>query len=126
LRGSPEQTAKARHAFARSAKQAGFFAHGEDRLVLPANSGPATKPIEEPRPEPEKEKISKSGGGGGPTDLHPFIVGLLKELPPAGQPWPESNRKLWLDTAASIFKMIYKDDDLSGKDGNTNVPKGNL
>jgi hypothetical protein len=23
--------------------------------------------------------------------------------------WPEAQRKLWLDTAASIFKMIYKD-----------------
>ena len=33
----------------------------------------------------------------------------LKELPKAGTPWPEEQRKLWLDTAASIFKMIYKD-----------------
>jgi hypothetical protein len=29
--------------------------------------------------------------------------------PKAGTPWPEEQRKLWLDTAASIFKMIYKD-----------------
>ena len=34
---------------------------------------------------------------------------LLKELPKAGEVWPEDQRKLWLDTAASIFKMIYKD-----------------
>lgn len=26
-----------------------------------------------------------------------------------GDVWPEAQRKLWLDTAASIFKMIYKD-----------------
>jgi hypothetical protein len=41
--------------------------------------------------------------------LHPFVQGLLKELPKAGTAWPEDQRKLWLDTAASIFKMIYKD-----------------
>ena len=29
--------------------------------------------------------------------------------PKAGDVWPEDQRKLWLDTAASIFKMIYKD-----------------
>src|SRR5208282_5845507 len=41
---SPKQTDRARQAFMRSARQAGFFAHGEDRLVRPA--GPGTKPIE--------------------------------------------------------------------------------
>jgi hypothetical protein len=34
------------------------------------------------------------------------VQGLLKELPKAGDVWPEDQRKLWLDTAASIFKMI--------------------
>ena len=37
------------------------------------------------------------------------MQGFLKELPKAGDVWPEDQRKLWLDTAASIFKMIYKD-----------------
>jgi len=37
------------------------------------------------------------------------VQGLLKELPKAGDVWPEAQRQLWLDTAASIFKMIYKD-----------------
>jgi len=41
--------------------------------------------------------------------LHPFVQGLLKELPKAGDVWPEDQRKLWLDTAAGIFKMICKD-----------------
>ncbi len=53
------------------------------------------------------------GGGGGeddPPGLHPFIQGMLRELPKAGEVWPEAKRKLWLDTAGSIFKMIYKDD----------------
>src|SRR5258708_673512 len=29
-----------------------------------------------------------------------------------GTPWPEERRRPWLDTAASIFKMIYKGDSL--------------
>ena len=43
------------------------------------------------------------------TDLHPFVQGLFKELPKEAGVWPEERRKLWLDTAGSIFKMIYKD-----------------
>jgi hypothetical protein len=52
---------------------------------------------------------SSGNDGNEPPDLHPFVQGLLKELPKAGTAWPEDQRKLWLDTAASIFKMIYKD-----------------
>jgi hypothetical protein len=62
--------------------------------------------------QPSKEN---SGNGDGPNDppgLHPFVQGLLKELPKAGDVWPEDQRKLWLDTAASIFEMIYKDQPL--------------
>jgi hypothetical protein len=54
-------------------------------------------------------KKRNGSDGGEPPDLHPFVQGLLKELPKAGDVWPEDQRKLWLDTAASIFKMIYKD-----------------
>jgi len=53
--------------------------------------------------------IMRSCNSAQPPALHPFIQGLLKELPKAGEVWPEADRKLWLDTAASIFKMIYKD-----------------
>ena len=107
---SSKQTGKARQAFMRSARQAGFFVHGEDRLVRPANGSPGTKPVDEPKAEQEKHLETKRSGGGGPPDLHPFIQGLLKELPEAGEVWGELKRKLWLDTAASIFKMIYKDE----------------
>jgi len=109
---SSKQTGKARQAFMRSARQAGFFAHGEDRLVRPA--GPGTKPLEGAG-ETEKEKKPPKGGRNGdggddnPPDLHPFIQGLLRELPKAGEVWPDAKRKLWLDTAGSIFKMIYKE-----------------
>src|ERR1700736_6493074 len=71
---SPKQTGTARQAFMRSARQAGFFAHGEDRLVRPSfPSGPSTRSIE-PARDNEKEK-SKNGGGDGGYDppRHPLI-----------------------------------------------------
>ena len=112
---SSKQTDKARQAFMRSAKQAGFFTHGEDRLVKPSfGSAPTTKPIE---PPPEDKPKDKPRGGGDPPDgLHPFIAGLLRSLPkPAfdedGTPqtdWTASARVKWLQTAANIFDLIYK------------------
>jgi hypothetical protein len=56
----------------------------------------------------EGKKRNNGSDGNDAPDLHPFSQGLLKELPKAGSPWPEEQRKLWLDTAASIFKMISK------------------
>jgi hypothetical protein len=61
---APKQTDKARQAFERSAKQAGFFAQSEDRLVQPRfDRDPQTHPIV---PEtPEGDPAPKRGGGGG-------------------------------------------------------------
>jgi hypothetical protein len=112
---SSKQTGKARHAFARSAKQAGFFAHGEDRLVRPAiAAGPGTKPIEEPKKEADatKENNRNGGGGGGGddrTEIDPIIRGLLVRLPKSGDVWPDADRKLWLQLLEGSFKLIYRD-----------------
>jgi hypothetical protein len=113
---SSKQTSRARQAFMRSARQAGFFAHGEDRLVRPA--GPGTKPIEAPAPSGEiKTETDKfgSGGGSGPTDIDPIILGLLKRLPTSGEVWPEAERKLWLQLLEGSFKLIYKDKQAEGR-----------
>lgn len=48
------------------------------------------------------------GGGGGPTDLHPFVVGLLQTLPKPESDWPVEQRVRWLQTASGIFDLIYK------------------
>jgi hypothetical protein len=45
--------------------------------------------------------------GGSLEDLHPFVMGLLQELPLPGTFWAPDRRELWLATATSIFKMIY-------------------
>jgi hypothetical protein len=81
----------------RSARQAGFFVHGEDRLVQPA--GPGTKPQEgsgEAATEDQKGRKPPNGGGGGggSDEIDPIIRGLLARLPKSGDIWPEAERKL--------------------------------
>lgn len=102
---SQKQTDRARQAFERSASQAGFFAHGKDRLVMPAAlPTPPTKKID----EKPGEKPPAGGGGGGGGNFHPFIQGLLQELPAAGTDWEVEDQARWIKTAAQIFGMIYK------------------
>jgi hypothetical protein len=118
---SPKQTGKARQAFMRSARQAGFFAHGEDRLVRPSFPAPGTRPIEEGTNGTDKRKGRLGGGGddGGENGIDPIIRGLLARLPKSGDVWPEAERKLWLDLLAGSFRLIYKDkDDVHDREAN--------
>jgi hypothetical protein len=107
---SPKQTGKARQAFMRSARQAGFFSHGEDRLVRPSFpvGGPGTRPVE---PSDKVKDKSKTGGNGGGDDLPPLdglILALVKKLPPAGTTeWKVQDRVMWLQMAAIAFQMAY-------------------
>lgn len=103
---SPKQKERARQTFMKSAQYAGFIDAASGRFVKP---GIAVRE-EQHHEKPEEVKRRNNGSDGNePPELHPFVQGLLKELPKAGAAWPEDQRKLWLDTAASIFKMIYKD-----------------
>ena len=116
-----KQTDKARQAFERSAKQAGFFDAGSDRLVRPkagssmqrremAEFSEETSNGESGGREVRRERHgggSGGGGGGSGGKQHPLIQGLLVTLPEPGAPWSESERKAWLGMAESIFKMIY-------------------
>lgn len=108
-----KQADKARQAFERSAQEAGYFAHGKERLVPPAfPGGPETLKVDPP-PPPNNER--RGGGGNGGDELHPFIQGLLKTLPKPEQAWPVEHRVRWLQTAAGIFDLIYKGNDNSSR-----------
>jgi len=113
---SAKQTSKARQAFQKSAKEAGFFAYGATKLVYPALGSavapPKAKEPEEHTPE-SKGKNGSSGDGGDGKKRHPFIEGLLETLPPAAlgvekTEWSLQGRQDWLQTAAGIFNLIYK------------------
>ncbi len=96
---SEKQKDRARQVFERAAEQAGFFEHGKNRLVAP---GVPVGKI--------KEERKKGGDDGDPPDLHPFIQGLLKTLPPQGEAWDVAGRVKWLAAAAHIFGLIYEGD----------------
>ena len=103
---APKQADRARRAFERSAQQAGFFAQGDDRLVKPAfKEAPLTKPVS----GSPKQYGSHGGDDGGSRELHPFIRGLLETLPEPRTEWSARDRAKWLNAAAQIFDLIYKD-----------------
>ena len=105
---STKQTDKARQAFDRSAKQAGFYWAGPDRLTMPVSkTRPDTRPIDPPPPSREiRERNGGDGGSGG--GQHPLIQGLISTLPTQGEQWDVSERIKWLQMAASIFAILYK------------------
>lgn len=115
-----KQTDKARHSFHRSAKQAGFFKDGEDRLVKPrlehnasqANSQIDSAPTEATATVPKHASGTFYGGGGNepPSGLDPLIDGLIKRLPPSGATWPINQRKKWLDVLSKNFEVVYLDE----------------
>ena len=111
---SSKQTNKARQAFERSARQAGFFAHGPERLVMPAFSGRQTPPaqpiVDGPSLSTERSGGGSGGDGGDTSGLHPLIQGLIKTLPPAGTPWKVNDRVKWLRAASYNFELIYEGD----------------
>jgi len=121
---SNKQTDKARQAFERSARQAGFFAKGEDRLVKPHFEGQPTERENPPKEERKIEEKKRGGGGSGSGssggDYHPLIQGMIDRLPKVDQPWPETDRKAWLTMAEAIFAVIYtKGDDAKQPTVNT-------
>jgi hypothetical protein len=115
-----KQADRARHAFDRSAQQAGYFEHGNrDRLIRPAvassaapsaNGGEAPHSDPPPPPPPPRDPALGSNGGGGSGGRHPFIEGLLATLPAVGTVWTIEGRAAWLEAAASAFKLLYQGD----------------
>lgn len=67
------------------------------------DSGDQGKPKDEDTPP--KAKVAKEDDS--ESDLHPFITGLLKTLPPPETEWTIAGRIKWLQTASGIFGLIY-------------------
>lgn len=111
---SPKQTDKARQVFDRSAKQAGFFDHGPDRLILPGGLDAAERPEPsalESRELPPTIRIGggSDGGGDAPSHLDPLIVALLHKMP-KGKVWPIADRIRWLRALAINLSFVYEVD----------------
>ena len=112
---SSKQTVKARQAFMRSARQAGFFTLGEDRLIKPQfGDVPTTKPISDHTDAVGGDPGSGYGGsdgGGRKPPADPLIKGLVERLPASDTLWSLRDRAKWLQTAINAFDLIYKADD---------------
>lgn len=97
---APKQVRTARWRFQKSAETAGFFQHGNDRLVVPADHPDVKKPPE------EDDNRGKMGDNLG-VEQHPLMVGLLQSLPPVGGDFPLRERKRWLRAVETNFEFIY-------------------
>ncbi|MGU3389834.1 hypothetical protein [Sphingomonas sp. M1A8_2b] len=118
---APKQKDRARQTFTKSAQYSGYIDAQTGRLTKPAFAAPSPPPerIEDRQSEGNGNGNNGNGNngsgpsqGGGigselPPGLHPFIVGLLHELPPAKTAWSVDKRVDWLTAAATMFKLIY-------------------
>lgn len=114
-----KQRDKARQAFQRSAKESGFFAYGSTKLVYPvfgqdrtlkeSKNGPSDTLASDAAEVSVGGKTGTNGTAG--SSLHPFIQGLLTTLPKPESNWPLEGRRRWLQSALSIFDLIYEGTD---------------
>ncbi|WP_152553824.1 hypothetical protein [Bordetella bronchiseptica] len=107
-----KQADKARQAFQRSAKFAGYFEYGSDRLVAPVTNNQSQKAAaeEEAAQERETSKTAKLDYRQA-HQLHPFVQGLIEKLPEPDSNWSLIDRAKWLTTAANIFDLMYASND---------------
>jgi hypothetical protein len=102
----------ARIVFERSARQAGFFNAGSERLIEPiiggASSAERRAVINDEPQEDDATRESTIGRVSGSRTLHPFIEGLLDALPEPNTNWALEGRAKWLQAAAYNFDLMYK------------------
>lgn len=108
---SAKQADKARQAFQRSAKQAGFFDTAGDRLVRPSvptiDRVPTTvtEEIVTPPTTPSATGLALR------ADLaaDPLLIGFLNQLPTPGEPFTKAEREKFKAALDVAFGYVYKD-----------------
>jgi hypothetical protein len=108
---SAKQKDKARRAFENSARLAGYFDNGNDKLLAPVIMPNAEKPQIDRGPDSRKRRTQthdEGHDGDDSADNH-FIKGLFDELPArVGDKWGYAGRLKWLQLAAQCFDMLYE------------------
>ncbi len=85
--------------------------YGQDRLVMPPVAGVTdVRPPDDDQDDDEKRppKPKRRNGGDDGAGRHQLIDGLILTLPPEGSEWSTEDRRRWLQAAAAIFDLIYK------------------
>jgi hypothetical protein len=105
-----KQKDKARRVFDNSARLAGFFENGNDKLVAPVIT-PSDEKVIKRTPADGEGHADREGGGEASVDNH-FIKGLLDKLPTkVGIKWSHAERVKWLQLAAQCADMLYDADE---------------
>lgn len=127
---SEEAVDKALRVMYDSAKQAGLFSgNDESRLVrpgirpstaqasaataerAPAAFAPAPTASTTERAEPQRHGGGGGGGDGPPPGVHSAIVGLLRDLPPAGAVWSKKGKDRFVKAFLATLDFVYQTDD---------------
>src|SRR5205814_525326 len=95
---------------------AGFFDHGDDKLIEPVLVPVGDRPQPPPRQAEGNEAaapVTQPHGADRTVTLpvaadHPSIMGLLMALPEPGKTWDAEGRVKWLRAAVAAFDLIYK------------------
>ncbi|EIM01466.1 hypothetical protein LRK24_07975 [Rhodanobacter denitrificans] len=115
----PDRIDAAIRVLTNSAEQAGFLVTNGDqrRLIMPSVVGATTKAqsSDEEKTTPTTP-AEKPKGSSHPTiehtsGVHSAIVGLLRELPPPGTPWPSAKKQRFLTAFQSTIDFIYPEDE---------------
>lgn len=116
----PDRIDAAIRVLTNSAEQAGFLVTSGDtrRLIMPsvvgATASKAQTNGEEEKPTPassERPKAWSSPSVEVTSGVHSAIVGLLRELPPPGTPWPSTKKQRFLTAFQSTIDFIYPEDE---------------
>jgi hypothetical protein len=132
---TPGQVENARRTLLRSARQAGFFEQGRDRLTIPPGvaaieDGPmdhrvaeeTTTHASEVPPElrneiasPTRQAQSDTHGASAmptlPPGSDPAIVTWLQKMPPPGEGWPRAKRTRWYEMFGQLLDYVYDEEE---------------
>lgn len=96
-----KQKTNARYALDRSAKQAGYFDHGQDQLVAPVAG------ISAPDENPARVASDRKSDLPEKPELDGVITALIDKLPRGGATFTARDRKAWLTMMNMAFDMAY-------------------
>ena len=112
---APKQKDNARLAFEKSARFAGFFGAGDDRLVEPVITGAMPQPdskaaLPEDFVPTERVRPAMTWSDAPPQPTLPhFVQGLLEAIPSdRTKGWPLDERLEWLKLAVHSFNLMFK------------------
>jgi hypothetical protein len=106
-----KQTDRARQAFDRSARWAGYIKAGSDRFVSPILRNERPSASTDPGDGSDGQQSMRQNPGGGAANendgLDPVIRALVQKIPPTGAPWGSDEQVMWLRMMAMAFSMAF-------------------